>query len=215
MPRLAATAAVCAALYGLAIGMVHSPLFAARNLVKLPLLLLATAALCGPAYYLLARLLGARAGAGALLRLVLRMFHDTALLLAALAPASLFLALTLRRPDGAGLADYPLFLGLNVTFVAAAGALALARQARGLLRAQRIGLRRGLLVVASWLAVTLLVGGQWAWYLRPFFGVSRQETPFCLGSAADYRGATNFYEAVYHLVRPPPLPSGFLRRGWR
>ncbi len=69
----------------------------------------------------------------------------------------------------------------------------------------------------SWLLLSLLVGGQWAWYLRPFFGVasiSAEVTPFCLGTLPDYRGATSFFEAVLHLVDPPPLPQGFYLRAW-
>src|SRR5438034_346676 len=61
-----------------------------------------------------------------------------------------------------------------------------------------------------------LVGGQAAWTLRPFFGVRSipgAETRFVLGSAPDYTGATNFYEAVWHLVRPPPLAADYIRRG--
>jgi len=142
------------------------------------------------------------------------MLRDMSVLLAALAPVCLFLALTLNGVSAAGLRDYPMFLGLNVTFIAASGGLALVRQARSLLRRHPLGLRRTLLVVAGWLCISLLVGGQWAWYLRPFFGVGRQETPFCLGSVSDYCGATNFYEAVYHLVDAPPLPARFLHRGW-
>ena len=67
-----------------------------------------------------------------------------------------------------------------------------------------------------WVLLSLLAGGQAAWYLRPFFGVASidgRATRFCLGTTPDYRGATNFYEAVYHLLRPPPLPEDWLRRG--
>ena len=57
-------------------------------------------------------------------------------------------------------------------------------------------------------------GGQCAWYLRPFFGPSTiRDIPFIEGSAPDYRGATSFYEAVYHLIHPPPpLPEGYFNR---
>ena len=60
-------------------------------------------------------------------------------------------------------------------------------------------LPRRLTLVAGWLALSLLVGGQAAWTLRPFFGVRSipgAETRFFLGSSPDYRGSTNFYEAV-------------------
>ena len=69
-------------------------------------------------------------------------------------------------------------------------------------------LSRRLTLVAGWLALSLLVGGQAAWTLRPFFGVRSipgAETRFFLGSSPDYRGSTNFYEAVYDVVTAPPL----------
>ncbi len=31
------------------------------------------------------------------------------------------------------------------------------------------------------------------------------------GAQPDYRGAANFYEAVYHLLTPPPLPRLYWR----
>jgi hypothetical protein len=37
--------------------------------------------------------------------------------------------------------------------------------------------------------------------MRPFCGVVG--APFMLGSQPDFRGATSFYEAVYHVFVPP------------
>ena len=34
-----------------------------------------------------------------------------------------------------------------------------------------------------------------------------------LGAAPDYNGSTNFYEAVYHVVAPPPLAADYTTRG--
>jgi hypothetical protein len=46
--------------------------------------------------------------------------------------------------------------------------------------------------------------------LRPYFGVSTiKDIPFIEGSRPDYRGARSFYEAVYHLMDPPPLPEDY------
>lgn len=92
-----------AAVYGFSIGAVHSWLFAARNLIKFPLLLLGTALICAPAYALVARFLAARLSFVEALGLVLRLFRDASLLLAALAPACLFLARTLDPPGRDGL----------------------------------------------------------------------------------------------------------------
>jgi hypothetical protein len=203
-------------LYGFAIGSVHSLRFGLRNLAKFPLLILGTMVLCGIGYFLFASMVGARLRFGEVQRLALRIFRDTALLLAALAPVSYFLAHAMAKPDRSGLGEYPLFLGLNVCFIAFAGMLALVRAVRQFPREQAWPRRSRLLTVAGWLALSLLVGGQAAWYLRPFFGVASiagEKTPFFLGAAPDYRGSTNFYEAVYHLVAPPPLAPDYYTRG--
>jgi len=108
-------------------------------------------------------------------------------------------------------------LGLNVFFIAVCGALALVRQGRMLLYKREVTSRRSLMLIFAWMLLSLLVGGQWAWTLRPFFGlhtVSAAQTPFCLGGLSDFRGATNFYEAVYHLISPPQLPTDWYLHGW-
>jgi len=146
--------------------------------------------------------------------LALRAFADASLMLAALAPVNLFLSRTIALPTRESLCEYPLFLGLNVAFIALCGTVAVVRQAGLMKRAQRVPARRALAVTAAWLAICLFVGGQCAWYLRPFYGVSAiEEVPFILGAQPDTRGATSFYEAVYHILQPPPLPREYWRRG--
>jgi hypothetical protein len=128
------------------------------------------------------------------------------LLLASLATVSFFLAQTLERASAAGLGQYPLFLSLNVGFIAAAGVTALVHRARTLLARSDVARWRGSSLLVLWLGLALAVGGQWAWYLRPFFGVATipaDQTPFCLGTEPDFRGARSFYEALAHVVVPP------------
>ena len=215
MVRVLAVTIGAAAVYGFSAGLAHSLSFGLRNLVKAPLLLVGTAVVCGAACYLFAALCGARLGFVAVQRHTIAVFRDTALMLAGLSPVVFFLGRTIVPPDTDALGEYPLFLGLNVAFIAAAGTVALLRQARRLLK--EMSPRRCALIVGGWLALSLCVGGQGAWYLRPFYGlatVSAAETPVCLGSVADYRGARNFFEAVLHLLTPPPLPPGATLRGW-
>lgn len=209
MARGLAVLVLASAAYGFAIGSVHSPLFGARNLVKFPLLILVTAAVCSAAYFLCARLITSRLSFRQVQRLVLGIYRDVSLMLASVAPALLFLAHTVDQPGARDLCEYPLFLGLNVMFVALAGTIIVVQRARALLSGRGISVPRGLAIIGAWLLLSLLVGGQWAWYLRPFCGVSAltEETPFVLGNMPDYRGAANFYEAVYHLFDPPPLPD--------
>ena len=195
-----------AAAYGFSVGCVHSLRYGLSNLLKFPLLLVVTASVCAVAYHLVASFAGARLRFGEVQQLSFALFRDASVMLASLSPVGLFLSLTIERPGALGLGEYPLFLGFNVALIAVCGTVALGRQARGL--AQRAGLsrRRGAAVVAAWLALSLLVGSQGAWFLRPFFGVASiraEETPFFLGTRPDFRGATSFYEAVWQVVVPP------------
>ncbi len=206
MTRPVLTLLFGAAAYGFAIGSVHSTTFALRNVVKFPALLLVTAAVCAPGFVLITRLVAPTLGYAGVRSLVLGMTRDLALLLASLATVSFFLAQTLERASAAGLGQYPLFLSLNVGFIAVAGVTALAHRGRSLLARSDVARWRGTSLLLLWLGLALAVGGQWAWYLRPFFGVatiSADKTPFCLGTEPDFRGARSFYEALVHVVVPP------------
>jgi hypothetical protein len=81
----------------------------------------------------------------------------------------------------------------------------------GLLRRFNLSVRRSTIIIGAWLALSLLVGSQWAWYLRPFCGVATIDAPFFLGTEPDFQGATDFFQAVYYLFDPPPLADGYLR----
>ena len=50
----------CAACYGIAAGSGHDALYALRDAVKFPLLLLVTASICAASFHFVARLLGLR-----------------------------------------------------------------------------------------------------------------------------------------------------------
>lgn len=197
-----------AAVYGFCLGSAHSDLYAARNLVKFPLLLAVTAAVCALSHWLLARALLVPLGCGQVQRAIWQLFHDASLLLASLAPVVFFVGRSLRATDDGRLGGYDTFLGVNVLAIGAAGSLALVRQARDLLRERAVAAPRARALVAGWLVLSLAVGGQAAFYLRPFFGLPATrggDPPFLLGAAPDLRGATNFYEAVWQTVVRPPL----------
>lgn len=205
---------LAAGLYGFAIGSVHSVRLASWNLWKFPLLILATSLLCGMAYCAFAQFVTRRLSFRDVTALSLRTFRDAALLLASLSPVSFFLARTLIQPSERSLGEYPLFLGLNVFLIALCGSVALVRQTLALLRKHGLPLSASLQIVVAWLALSLFAGGQCAWFLRPFFGPSMIKHPAVIeGWGTDYRGAGNFYEAVYHLLDAPTLPEGWFERG--
>lgn len=203
MNRQLLTLMGASAIYGFSMGAVHSLVFALRNLIKFPLLLVVTALVCSLAYTLAARALCPSLRFRAVLRAVLCIFSDTSVLLAALAPVMLFLALVLDRADESGLHDYPLYLAINVLALAACGSLALYRRTRAIAAHHELSGARASTITAVWMLLSLLVGSQWSWYLRPFCGVATVDAPFVLGAEPDFRGATNFYQAVYQIVVAP------------
>jgi len=207
---------VASALYGFSIGAGHSLNFAARNLVKFPVMILTTGTVCAFAYYAFARFISRRLLFKDVQMLSLRVFHGIALLLASLSPVTLFIAMTMEQPDLESLREYPFFLGLNVVFIALCGCVVLVRQGWILLREYGLGLEKAVLILIVWLSLSLFVGGQCAWYLRPFCGISTikaEQLPFLLGTTPDFRGDTNFYEAVYHILFPPPLDEDYFKEG--
>ena len=206
MLRMAVMLLLGSASYGFSIGFFHSSTYALRNMIKFPLLIFCTATICAMAYFLVSRLLGVNIGFRSVQRLSADIFAGVSLLLASLAIPNLFLALTLDQPTSAeALGAYPLFQGFNVLLIAICGCLALVRQGGRLLAEHGLNTKKAFAMIFVWLALSLPVGGQGAWFLRPFFGISALPhlEDFCLGTRPDWRGDTNFFEAVYHIVSPP------------
>ncbi|MBI5363580.1 MAG: hypothetical protein HZA53_10415 [Planctomycetes bacterium] len=201
------------AAYGFALGSAHSELYALRNVVKLPLLVVVTTTVCSLSYWIAARAFRAPLGFREVQVSAWRLFQDLGLLLGSLSPAVFFVARVARATDDGKLGDYDAFLALNMACVAASGTLALVRQASELLAGRELSRTRASFLVGTWLALSLFVGGQAAFSMRPFFGFPATRgnvPPWFLGHQADLRGATNFYESVWQTIRQPPLP-GWLR----
>lgn len=200
--RALATALLAAGTYGFALGAGKNLTYCWRSAVKFPLLLLGTGLLCALACFVLARFLDTPLRFAAVQRASCALLHTLAVLLGSLAPVTLFFGVTMATPTERDLGGYPAFVGANVVFVALAGALAVLLQARLLLREHGIPPRRAAVVVASWLALSLLVGGQLAFWLRPFFGIAslHGDPPFLLGDEPTATGARNFYEVVWQFV---------------
>lgn len=187
--------------YGASLGAGKNWTYVWRSAVKFPLLLVGTALVCGLACHVAARFTGARLSFGDVQRGTWSLFATLAVLLGSLSPATTFLALTMPPPVGDALGGYPAFVGVNVALVAAAGAVATVLQVRRL-RALGVAAAPARAVVASWLVLALLVGGQAAFWLRPFFGIASLTgaPPFALGDEPTATGARNFYEAVWQFV---------------
>ncbi|MSR47136.1 MAG: hypothetical protein EXS13_08735 [Planctomycetes bacterium] len=204
-----------AALYGFAAGFGHDLHYASRDMVKFPLLLLVTASVGATSAWLVALLLGLELGFMATQRLAVALFRDVAVLLGSLAPIVFFLACVGRGRGDDPRGEYDLFLGSNMAAIALCGTLALLRQVRRLSVAGTISRTRARAIALLWLTLWLLVGGQAAFWMRPFFGYPATRgvrAPWFLGEEPDLRGATNFFEAVAQFVRREAMPADLEQR---
>ena len=113
LPRLVgqmlASTVLALAIYGAVLGSFHSALMALTSAVKLPLLFLATLAICLPTLYLFNLVFGARLSVRQSLALVMVALTVTAMLALAFAPISLFFLITAP--------DYSFFKLLNVAIL--------------------------------------------------------------------------------------------------
>jgi hypothetical protein len=107
--NMLASSAVALAAYGAVLGSFHSVLMAVTSAVKLPLLFLATLAICLPTLYLFNLVFGARLSVRQSLALVMTALTVTAMLALAFAPISLFFLITAP--------DYGFFKLLNVAIL--------------------------------------------------------------------------------------------------
>ncbi len=92
--RMFVTSLFSLAVYGAVLGASHSPLQAASSAIKLPLLFLATLAICLPTLYLFNLIFGARLGMMQAVVLILTCVTVTSVLALAFAPISLFFLIT-------------------------------------------------------------------------------------------------------------------------
>src|SRR5258706_9834566 len=92
--RMFLTSLFSLAVYGAVLGASHSALQAASSAIKLPLLFLATLAICLPTLYLFNLIFGARLGMMQAVVLIMTCITVTSVLALAFAPISLFFLIT-------------------------------------------------------------------------------------------------------------------------
>lgn len=165
MRAMVISSVVFLALYGAVMGSTHSLWQALSSALKLPLLFLATLAICAPTLYFFNLIFGSDQSLSQSVALMLTAITVTAVVLLSFAPIVLFFLLTSSH--------YQFFKLLNVGVSAVAGVVGVLFLAQGM-RAVSGGLREGAgarrNVVRLWILVYAFVGSQAAWTLRPFVG---------------------------------------------
>jgi hypothetical protein len=187
---------VAGMLYGLTIGIGRSPLQALYTGIKFPLILTLTVFGNALLNAILIQLLGIPLSFSQALRLVVRCFALLCLILGSLCPVFLFIMLQLPDTSLPGhTAAYSGILLFHVIMIAMAGCTAHLRlfdQIRFYCHSRT----RTLSVVVLWLGFNLLLGSQFSWNLRPFFGSPQLPVEFLRPNAFE----KNFFEALsFHI----------------
>jgi len=162
--KMTALAALLSALYGFTIGLYAGGWQILYNVAKLPLLFLATFALCVLALYMLNSLAGARLSLLQTAAVVLTAILATTMLLASLAPPLGFLLLTSVRDY-----HFAVFLSLVVGCLVGVGGMRFAFQAAAAAHVEDAVRERCLRIMRIWLLIYGAVGLQMVWIFRPFF----------------------------------------------
>jgi hypothetical protein len=153
--------------YGLSMGIYRGASSCVFSALKLPVLYLATFAVCFPLFYVLNCLYAQRLTGAQCLRLLLIASSANALAVASFAPFSLFFSLTTSSSS----ADYRFVLVLQVAVFAVAALISVIEI--GLIfraTAARVGRRLRTSLVLSWAALYAFVLSQMSWALRPWVG---------------------------------------------
>lgn len=183
-----------AGVYGAAMGWWRSPVQAVFNLVKFPLVILATTLGNALIHGMIAPLLGLDLRIRQSFLLVLMSGAVAASILAALAPIVFFITWNTPSLGGPGHVSWVTYNGVQwtqVSLIAVAGLTANVRLLRLLeALAGNAGVARR--VLAAWLAGNLFLGSQLCWILRPFIGSPGLPVEFIRPDA--FHG--NFYETL-------------------
>jgi hypothetical protein len=177
-------------LYGATVGLWRSPLQALYVAVKIPLVILLTAAGNAMLNGMLAQLLGTGLTFRQTSLAIVMSFAVAALILASLSPLVLFLLVN-TPPLSSGGHGGDIMLVALVAAISFAGIVANVRLL-GLIQHASHSHVLALQTLFAWLAGNLLLGSQVAWVLRPYIGPPDMPVEFL--RAEPWRG--NFFEAL-------------------
>jgi hypothetical protein len=181
-------------LYGATVGLWRSPLQAVYVAVKMPLVILLTAAGNAALNGMLAQLLGTGLSFRQTSLAIVMSFAVAAVILASLSPLVLFLLVN-TQPFSSGGRGGDVMLVSLVAAIAFAGVAANVRLL-GLIEHASRSRTVALQTLFAWLAGNLLLGSQIAWVLRPYIGPADSSVEFL--RSEPWRG--NFFEAFASAV---------------
>jgi hypothetical protein len=181
-------------LYGASVGLWRSPLQAVYVAVKMPLVILLTAAGNAVLNGTLAQLLGTGLSFRQTSLAIVMSFAVAAMILASLSPLVLFLLVNTPAFSSGGHGGEVMLVAL-VSAIAFSGIVANVRLL-GLIEHASRSRTAALKTLFAWLAGNLLLGSQVAWVLRPYIGRGDLSVEFL--SAEPWRG--NFFESVANAV---------------
>ena len=169
MAALVTTIVLFGAVYGAVLGSWHGARLAAYVAIKIPLMLLITAAVTALFNWIVASLLGLAMRFRQIVALTLMPLAITAIVAASLSPVVWLFNTSLPRPSPSQQTLHNL-LYLTHTLLIAASGLAGTSVLRGVLVDVCGDRRLAGRIRASWIAIYAFVGGEVAWMLRPFVG---------------------------------------------
>jgi hypothetical protein len=195
--RTAGIALLGFGLYGLTMGWWRSPLMGIYVAVKMPLLIALTLACNGLLNGLLGLLMGSGLGFKQSLHALLSAFAISGIILGSLAPISFFLTLNVPRAESAQAAvAHSAYLLMHVFLIGVAGLAGVIRL-RGLLESYTASRTIARSTLAAWIGGNALLGMQFSWILRPFFGTPGLKVAFL----REHPMHGSFLESVWKSLR--------------
>jgi len=184
------------AIYGFSVGYWRSPMMGLFVAVKLPLLIACTLAANGLLNGLIGLLLGSGLGFKQSLFALLSSFTLAALILGSLAPVTWLMAWNAPPPDSVNAASaHSVYLLAHTLLIATAG-IAANLHLHKQLTVKAPSRAVAIATLLAWLGGNAILGAQFSWILRPFFGSPQLEVRFLRDDPM--RG--NFYQAVWKAI---------------